>query len=35
MTPKWRDPQWWLLLAYLPFWCAVRALARRLNSPRE
>lgn len=32
MTPKWRDPAWWLLLAYLPIWIGIRWLARRLNA---
>lgn len=31
MRPTWRDPEWWLLAAYLPIWIVLRALARRVR----
>lgn len=27
-TPRWRDPAWWLLALYFPFWLALRIAAR-------
>lgn len=27
--PKWLDPWYWVLLAYLPIWIAIRAAAKR------
>lgn len=34
MSPiaKWRDGEWWLLVLYFPFWCALQWLARRSGS---